>query len=150
MTPSERTRYEYRGDYQLSSGNLVLFGAQRDDESVSTTDPRPFGAGNLRARNGNTAGDGEAQLTPFERASLVANIRHDENDAFGPATTFRVAPSYVLPFTETRIKGSVGTGPPSAPPNTSSGAAGSCGWSRTSWPPPASRRPPSRSPVTWA
>ncbi|KQP40375.1 TonB-dependent receptor [Methylobacterium sp. Leaf106] len=106
----ERTRYEYRGDYQLSPGNLVLFGAQRDDESLSTTDPNPFGSGNLRARNGNTAGYGEIQLTPFDRASFVANVRHDENDAFGPATTFRVAPSYILPFTDTRIKGSVGTG----------------------------------------
>ncbi|MCJ2074753.1 TonB-dependent receptor [Methylobacterium sp. E-016] len=106
----ERTRYEYRGDYQLSPGNLVLFGAQRDDESLSTTDPNPFGSGNLRARNGNTAGYGEIQLMPFDRASFVANVRHDENDAFGPATTFRVAPSYILPFTDTRIKGSVGTG----------------------------------------
>ena len=106
----ERTRYEYRGDYQLSPGNLVLFGAQRDEESLLTNDPNPFGAGTLRAKNGNTAGYGEIQLTPFDRASLVANIRHDENDAFGPATTFRVAPSYILPFTDTRIKGSVGTG----------------------------------------
>ncbi len=50
------------------------------------------------------------QLTPFDRAFLVANLRHDENDQFGPATTFRVAPSYILPFTDTRLKGSVGTG----------------------------------------
>ena len=106
----ERTRYEYRGDYRLSPGNLVLFGAQRDEESLLTTDPNPFGAGTLRAKNGNTAGYGEVQLTPFDRASLVANVRHDENDAFGPATTFRVAPSYILPFTDTRLKGSVGTG----------------------------------------
>ncbi|ACK86397.1 TonB-dependent receptor plug domain-containing protein [Methylorubrum extorquens] len=106
----QRTRYEYRGDYQLSPGNLMLFGAQRDEESLFASDPNPFGAGNLKARNGNTAGYGEVQLTPFERASLVANIRHDENDAFGPATTFRVAPSYVLPFSDARIKGSVGSG----------------------------------------
>ncbi|GEO99682.1 TonB-dependent receptor plug domain-containing protein [Methylobacterium haplocladii] len=106
----ERTRYEYRGDYLLSPGNLLLFGAQRDEESLSTIDLNPFGSGSLKARNGNTAGYGEAQLTPFDRASFVANLRHDENDAFGPATTFRVAPSYVLPFSETRLKGSVGTG----------------------------------------
>ncbi|MER2265066.1 TonB-dependent receptor plug domain-containing protein [Methylobacterium oxalidis] len=103
----ERTRYEYRGDYLLSPGNLLLFGAQRDEESLFATDPL---TGNLRARNGNTAGYGEAQLTPFDRAFLVANVRHDENDQFGPATTFRVAPSYILPFSETRLKGSVGTG----------------------------------------
>ncbi len=106
----ERLRYEYRGDYELSPGNLILFGAQRDEERLVSRDPNPFGTGDLKARNGNTAGYAEAQLTPFERASLVANIRHDENDAFGPATTFRVAPSYILPYSETRIKGSVGSG----------------------------------------
>jgi len=103
----ERTRYEYRGDYQLSPGNLLLFGAQRDEERLFADNPS---SGITTARNGNTAGYGEVQLTPFERAFLVANIRHDENDAFGPATTYRVAPSYILPFTETRLKGSVGTG----------------------------------------
>lgn len=106
----ERLRYEYRGDYLISPGNLILFGTQRDEERLSTNDPNPFGAGSLNKRNGNTAGYGEVQLTPFERTFLVANLRHDENDQFGPATTFRVAPSYIVPGTETRIKGSVGTG----------------------------------------
>ncbi|GJE54186.1 MULTISPECIES: TonB-dependent receptor plug domain-containing protein [Methylobacterium] len=106
----ERTRYEYRGDYLFAPGNLLLFGAQRDEERLRNLDLNPFGTGDLKAQNGNTAGYVEAQLTPFERASIVANIRHDENDAFGPATTFRVAPSYILPYTETRIKGSVGSG----------------------------------------
>jgi len=105
----ERTRFEYRGDYLLSPGNIVLFGAQRDEESLFTTSPGSA-PDSLRARNGNTAGYGEVQLTPFDRAFLVANLRHDENDQFGPATTFRVAPSYILPFTDTRLKGSVGTG----------------------------------------
>lgn len=105
----ERTRFEYRGDYLLSPGNIVLFGAQRDEESLFTTSPGSV-PDSLRARNGNTAGYGEVQLTPFDRAFLVANLRHDENDQFGPATTFRVAPSYILPFSNTRLKGSVGTG----------------------------------------
>ncbi|GJE28158.1 Vitamin B12 transporter BtuB [Methylobacterium organophilum] len=105
----ERTRYEYRGDVLLSPGNLLLFGVQRDEEHLFTTTPGSV-PDSLRARNGNTAGYGEAQLTPFARAFLVANIRHDENDQFGAATTFRVAPSYILPLTETRLKGSVGTG----------------------------------------
>ena len=102
----ERLRYEYRGDYRLSPGNLVLFGAQRDEERLLTDNPN----GIVTARNGNTAGYGEVQLTPFDGASLVANLRHDENDAFGPATTYRVAPSYIVPGTATRLKGSVGTG----------------------------------------
>ena len=105
----ERTRFEYRGDYLLSPGNIVLFGAQRDEESLFTSSPGSV-PDSLRARNGSTAGYGEVQLTPFDRAFLVANLRHDENDQFGPATTFRVAPSTILPFTDTRLKGSVGTG----------------------------------------
>jgi vitamin B12 transporter len=102
----ERLRYEYRGDYEFSPGNLVLFGAQRDDERLFTNNPNSV----ITARNGNTAGYGEVQLTPFDGAFLVANLRHDENDAFGPATTYRVAPSYIVPGTGTRLKGSVGTG----------------------------------------
>lgn len=100
----ERLRYEYRGDYQISPGNLVLFGAQRDEERLNNNN------GALNFSNGNTGGYGEVQLTPFDRAFLVANVRHDENDAFGAATTYRVAPSYIIPYTETRLKGSVGTG----------------------------------------
>ena len=98
----ERTRFDYRGDVALSPGNVVVFGAQREDERLSNT--------GLNRSNGNTGGFAELQATPFERASLVANIRHDENDQFGGATTFRVAPSYVVPGIETRLKGSVGTG----------------------------------------
>ena len=103
----ERMRYEYRGDYLFSPGHLVLFGAQRDEERLFTDSPS---SGPIKASNGNTAGYGEIQVTPFDRAFLVANVRHDENDAFGPATTYRAAPSYIVPYTETRLKGSVGTG----------------------------------------
>ncbi|WP_287069298.1 TonB-dependent siderophore receptor [Methylobacterium sp.] len=98
----ERTRFDYRGDVALSPGNLVVFGAQREDERFRTT--------GIDRSNGNTGGFAELQAQPFERAFLVANIRHDANDQFGGATTFRVAPSYILPYTETRLKGSVGTG----------------------------------------
>lgn len=98
----ERTRFDYRGDVQLAPGNLLLFGAQREDERIETT--------GLNRANGNTGGFAELQSAITDRAFLVANIRHDANDQFGGATTFRVAPSYILPGTETRLKGSVGTG----------------------------------------
>src|SRR5262249_18824757 len=34
----------------------------------------------------------------------------DENDAFGSHSTFRVAPAVILPGTDTKLKGSYGTG----------------------------------------
>ncbi|WP_288585860.1 TonB-dependent receptor [uncultured Methylobacterium sp.] len=105
-TPStylgERTRFDYRGDVQLSPGHLLLFGAQREDERFQAT--------GIDKSNGNTGGFAELHSAITDRAFLVANIRHDENDQFGGATTFRIAPSYILPYTETRLKGSVGTG----------------------------------------
>ncbi len=69
----ERTRFDYRGDWQVSPGNLVLFGAQREDERFETT--------GIDRSNGNSAGFAELQTTPFAGAALVANIRHDSNDS---------------------------------------------------------------------
>ena len=106
----ERLRFDYRGDYALAPGHLLLWGAGREEERLKTTDPNPFGAGSLRASNGNTFGFFELQSAVLDRAFLVGNVRHDANDQFGGATTFRVAPSYILPFTESRLKASVGTG----------------------------------------
>ncbi len=76
---------------------------------VNSTSPS-FETTGIDRSNGNTAGFAELQTTPFAGAALVANIRHDANDQFGGATTFRVAPSYIVPGTGTRLKGSVGTG----------------------------------------
>lgn len=101
-TFGERTRFDYRGEMDLAPGHLLLFGAQREDERIETT--------GLNRGNGNSAGFAEIHSAFSERVFLVANLRYDANDQFGGATTFRVAPSYILPGTETRLKGSVGTG----------------------------------------
>lgn len=101
-TLGERSRFDYRGDVDLAPGHILLFGAQREDERIDTA--------TLDRRNGNSAGFAEIQSAFSERAFLVANIRTDANDQFGGATTFRVAPSVILPGSETRLKGSVGTG----------------------------------------
>lgn len=98
----DRQRFDYRGDWRFAPGQLLLFGVQREDEHLRTRD--------VSASNGNTAGFGELQLSYADRLFLVGNVRRDENDQFGGATTYRVAPSVILPATETRLKASVGTG----------------------------------------
>ena len=98
----ERVRFDYRGDLRVAPGQLVLFGAQREDERLRTN--------NVRAANGNTAGFVQLQSSYLDRLFLVANLRRDENDQFGGAITYRVAPSVIVPGTETRLKASVGTG----------------------------------------
>ena len=40
----------------------------------------------------------------------MSNIRYDDNESFGPHTTWRVAPAVIVPGSETKLKGSYGTG----------------------------------------
>ena len=43
-------------------------------------------------------------------SSSSRNVRHDDNERFGDATTYRVAPAVLVPVTETKLKASYGTG----------------------------------------
>ena len=52
----------------------------------------------------------EFQNQLANRLFLVSNVRYDDNDAFGNRTTYRIAPALLVPFTETKLKGSIGTG----------------------------------------
>ena len=97
-----RTKYDYQGDLQVMDGQRLVFGAQREDESLANKTINP--------KNGNTGVYLQWQQQYFDRLFLVSNVRYDENDAFGSKTTYRVAPAYILPWTETKLKASVGTG----------------------------------------
>ncbi len=98
----ERTRLDWRNQYEFLPGQIALAGLDYEHERF--TKPG-FGA-----ENANRGAFLELQSRPFERAFVVANVRFDDNDRFGGHTTWRVAPSYILPGTETKLKGSVGTG----------------------------------------
>jgi vitamin B12 transporter len=102
ITFGTRSKADYRGEFNLFQGATLLFGAEREDERLNDK--------TIKAQNGNTAGYVELQADYDKRFFLVANMRHDENDAFGGATTYRVAPAVVVPGTETKLKASLGTG----------------------------------------
>jgi vitamin B12 transporter len=40
----------------------------------------------------------------------AVSVRYDHYDRFGGKTTFRIAPAFLIPETDTKLKGSVGTG----------------------------------------
>jgi vitamin B12 transporter len=99
---SQRNKYDWRGTIKAAPGHTVVLGAERDIQSAQTTD--------VNANTGNTAGYAELQSEFFQRLFGVANIRKDKNDDFGDATTWRVAPALIVPVSETKLKGSIGTG----------------------------------------
>ena len=45
-----------------------------------------------------------------KRLFIVSNIRYDDNESFGPHTTWRIAPAFIVPGTDTKLKATYGTG----------------------------------------
>ena len=97
-----REKFDVRSDYAIAPGHVLVVGGEREDEHF-----RKLG---FSRDNGNTGVFAELQSEFAQRFFLVMNVRHDRNDQFGEATTWRVAPAAIVPVTETKLKGSYGTG----------------------------------------
>lgn len=87
----------------------MILGLQQETERLNNEAPSA-GQQNLSAQNGMKSGYAELQMQVAQRLFLVSNVRYDENDTFGNRTTYRIAPALLLPFIETKLKGSIGTG----------------------------------------
>ena len=111
-----RTDYNWRGVAQIVPGQTLVLGAERERESLRTDSTGDvdqaynYSQTTTSAGTDNTAGYIELQSEIAKRFFLAANIRHDEHDAFGGHTTWRVAPAVILPVTDTKLKASYGTG----------------------------------------
>jgi len=102
ITTGNRLKYDWHSVTQLTTGNNLVVGLEQETFQLQTPA--------LAAENGNKAGYVELQSDFAKRFFLVANVREDVNDQFGDHTTYRVAPAVILPFTETKLKASYGTG----------------------------------------
>ena len=87
---------------EVATGQNLVVGLERENSELNTT--------GLSAQTGNSAGFVEWQSNFAKRFFLTANIREDDNDNFGDHMTYRIAPSVIIPFTDTTIKASYGTG----------------------------------------
>jgi vitamin B12 transporter len=102
ITTGERIKYDWHAVTQLAPSNNFIVGAEKQTDHMDTV--------GLTADSGNKAAFAELQLDFAHRFFMVANLRDDVNDEFGEHATYRVAPAVILPFTETKLKGSYGTG----------------------------------------
>jgi vitamin B12 transporter len=98
-----RIKLDYQGNVRLIEGETLVLGAQREVDRLINSNP-------LWAVNGDTAGFAELQSNIGGRLFNAASIRYDANDQFGSATTFRIAPAFLITETGTKLKGSVGSG----------------------------------------
>jgi vitamin B12 transporter len=102
INKGDRTRYDWHSVFEALPGQFLITGLQQETERLDT--------GTLMASNATTSAFAELQTQLAQRLFLVSNVRYDENDAFGNRTTYRLAPAFLVPVIETKLKASLGTG----------------------------------------
>ena len=98
----QRLQYDWQGLAELSREWTLIGGFESRHDQLSTAP--------TFARVANNAGYLQLLTRYDDRFFLASNIRYDANSQFGSRATFRVAPSFHVPWTETVLKGSYGTG----------------------------------------
>jgi vitamin B12 transporter len=96
----DRLKADWQGNLNLMPGQVVTLRAehQRDEITVPIAEI--------------TDNSVMAQLQSgfADRLFNAVSVRYDQYDTFGGKTTFRIAPALLFPETDTKLKGSVGTG----------------------------------------
>src|SRR3954454_21806224 len=98
----DRLKFDWQGNIELAKGHVVVLGAE-DYKDRLIDSP-------ISAENENAAGFVELQSEILPKLFTAASVRYDKNERFGDKTTWRVAPAYVVPQTNTKLKASYGTG----------------------------------------
>jgi vitamin B12 transporter len=97
----DRVKLDWQGNITLMPGQVLTLGAEHQLDEMF--DP-------VHAQMTNDAGFAQLQSSFGERFFNTISVRYDDNDRFGAKPTFRVAPTVLIPETDTKLKASVGTG----------------------------------------
>jgi vitamin B12 transporter len=101
VNQGDRIKYDWRGVVTVAPGEVVIVGLEDQTERLETT--------GTTAQVSNLAGYIELQSQIAKRFFFAANVRFDDNEEFGEHETWRVAPAFIVPGTETTLKASMGT-----------------------------------------
>ena len=108
----EKTRLDYQTNLFLETPDLAnarhTFTLLVERETDAQQTASAFGGSDLEITNYGVVGEYRASL--FDRLFLSGSIRHDVNELFDNATTFRATAAYLVQSTGTRLHGSYGTG----------------------------------------
>jgi vitamin B12 transporter len=107
----DRLKGSYESSLRLGEGPLrhqITFALDLERERFRNTDPSGS-AFTGRRRTDNVGIVGQYDLTLGDHATFGASVRHDDNDRFADATTYRVQGSYRFD-SGTRLRGAAGSG----------------------------------------
>jgi vitamin B12 transporter len=98
----QRLQYDWQGEAVLAKNWTLIAGFEDKTDQLYTAP--------TFARYINAAGYLQLLTHYDDRFFLASNIRYDNNDQYGGHTTYRFAPSFHVPWTETILKGSIASG----------------------------------------
>ncbi len=104
INQGQRVKFDWRSVIVALPSETIVLGADHETESLFQNDP------DVNASRNDAGGYAELQSNFYNRFFLVSNVRYDNYDTFGGHVTFRVAPAFIVPQTETKLKASYGTG----------------------------------------
>lgn len=115
LNRSTKDKVDWQNDLHLLNLRLVKYtltaGAETERETgISNAQYSSGFISTFRGETRNNAGYLSDQWGFFDRFYLSSSVRYDSHSTFGDATTYRFAPSYLLRETDTKFKGSYGTG----------------------------------------
>jgi vitamin B12 transporter len=102
LNRGDRIKFDWQGDIALAKDQTLLLGLEDQIDRLLESP--------ISAENDDWAGYAEIQSQIVHDLYAAASIRYDDNDRFGGKTTWRIAPSYLVPKIGTQLKASYGTG----------------------------------------
>ncbi|MDX9924894.1 MAG: TonB-dependent receptor [Ignavibacteriaceae bacterium] len=114
-TNSGRFKYEFQNNLSINEKHLLTFGIETEEEEanthyISNSMWGPYESSFPKEKNRTTGIYFQEQATLFNSLFVSAGFRYDNNQKFGSVATYRLAPAYFINQTNTKIKGSFGTG----------------------------------------
>jgi vitamin B12 transporter len=101
LDTGERTKIDWQGALKFSKEEILLLGAEHARDEISEP---------LSAADTINSGYAELQSQLTAGLSSAINARYDHNDLFGGKATYRIAPTYLVAPSGTKLKASLGTG----------------------------------------
>lgn len=108
-----KKRLDYRSSFIWGSDTAdhdLTFALERESEDYRQRGDSPTSPANQDQSITNTGVVAEYRLGLHERLFLTGAVRHDDNDRFADATTWRATAAYLFPDSGVRLHGSYGTG----------------------------------------
>ena len=111
-----RTKYDYQTTVSFATPALasaehgITLAYEHEEQSFENRGPTPASLENQDQENRQDSFVGEYQVGFYDRLFLSASGRHDNNQLFDDADTYRVTAALLFPASATRLHASYGTG----------------------------------------